>query len=133
MEDGADKKLAQCSYTEEKRNWTFEKYATLHKEHYNILESLKDHGYTIIDQRSKFRYLSEVIKTTRLYSVKTCIISDESLHQYFYGCVTLYKDFLKQSSVDDRQALGIAAESNNNTSGKKSVTFPPEDRYYYSN
>ena len=31
MVDGAEKKLDQCSYTGEKRNWTFEKYSTLHK------------------------------------------------------------------------------------------------------
>ena len=41
MADGAEKKLAQYSYTEEKSNRTFEKYATLHKEQHNILENLK--------------------------------------------------------------------------------------------
>ena len=30
MAAGTVKKLAQCTYTGEKRNWTFEKYATLH-------------------------------------------------------------------------------------------------------
>ena len=45
----AEKKLAQYSYTGKKKNWTFEKYATLHKEHHNILESLNEHGYTGID------------------------------------------------------------------------------------
>ena len=30
MAAGAEKKLAQCTYSGEKRNWTFEKYATLH-------------------------------------------------------------------------------------------------------
>ena len=37
MVDGAEKKLYQCSYTGEKRNGAFEKYATLHKEQQNIL------------------------------------------------------------------------------------------------
>ena len=66
MADSAEKKLAQCSNTEEKRNRTFEKYITLHKEQNNILYILKEHGYTGIDQRSKVRYLSEGIKTTSL-------------------------------------------------------------------
>ena len=39
----------------------------------------------------------------------------------------------KQSSSDDRQLLGIVASSSNDVSGKKSVTFSPEDRYYDSN
>ena len=133
MADFADKKLSQCTYTGEKRNWTFKKYATLHKEHHNILESLKDHGYTGINQKSKVGYLSKGINTTSLDSVKTRIISDESLRQDFEGCVTLYKDFFKKLSADDRQLLDIAASITNNASGNKSVTFPPEYRYYDSN
>ena len=49
MTAGAEKKLAQCTYTWEKRNWNFYKYATLHKNQHNILETLKDHGYTGIN------------------------------------------------------------------------------------
>ena len=45
------KKLSQCTYTGEKRNWTFKKYYTLHKEQHEILESLMEHGYTGINQR----------------------------------------------------------------------------------
>ena len=40
---------------------------------------------------------------------------------------------LKNSSVEDRQSLGIAASSTNNASGNKSVTCSPEYRYYESN
>ena len=102
MTYGLEKKLTQCSYTGEKRNWTFEKYATLHKEQHNILEILKDHGYTWIEQRSMVRYLSEGIKTTSLDSVKTRIMSDKSLRQYFDSCVTLYKEFVNESSTNER-------------------------------
>ena len=96
MASGTEKKLSQYSYTGDKRSLTFEKYATLHKKQHNILKNLKDHGYTVIDQISKVRYLSEGIKTTSLDSVKTRIMSDESLTQYFYGCVTMYKESVKQ-------------------------------------
>ena len=133
MAAGEEKKLAQCSYTGEKRNWTFEKYATLHKKHHDILESLKEHGYTGIDQRSNVRYLSEDIKTDSLELVKTRIMSDEILRQYFDGCVTLYKYFVKQLSTNGRQSLVIAAASTNNAGGTKSVIFPPNDIYYNSN
>ena len=60
-------------------------------------------------------------------------MSDKSVRQDFDGCVTLYKDFVKQSSVDDMQLLGIASPSSNDASGNKSVTFDPEDLYYDSN
>ena len=55
MTAGAEKKLAQCTYTAEKRNWTLERYTILHKEKHNTLDSLKDNGYTGIDQISKVR------------------------------------------------------------------------------
>ena len=60
-------------------------------------------------------------------------MSDEGLHQDFDGCITLYKDFVKQSSADDRQLLGIEASSSNDVGGNKSVAFSPEYRYYDSN
>ena len=84
MAAGAYKKLAKLTYTGEKRNWTFEKYATLHKEQHNILEILKEHGYTCIDQPSRVRYLSEGINTTILEFFKTRIMSDESLANTLY-------------------------------------------------
>ena len=111
MAAGTEKKLTQCTYTGEKRNWTFKKYATFRKEQHNILESLKEHGYTGIDQQSKIRYLSEGIKTTGLDLFKTRIMSDEILCHDFDGCVTLYKDFVKNSSAYDRKLLGIAVSS----------------------
>ena len=41
MADGAEINLAQCTNTGGKRKWTFKKYATLHKEQHNILDSIK--------------------------------------------------------------------------------------------
>ena len=105
----------------------------MHKEQNNIFESLKDHGYTGIDQISKVGYLSEGINTMGLDSVKTHIMSDEGLRKYFGRYVTLYKDFIKQSNADDRQSLGISASSSNNASGNKNISFAPEDQYYDSN
>ena len=125
MAAGTEKKLAQCTYTGKKINCTLDKCSILHKEQHNILNSLKEHGYTGINQQSKVRYLSEFIKTTSLYSAKTYITSDESLRQDFDGCVKLNKYFVKQSITDDRQSLGIAASITNNSSGNKSVTFSP--------
>ena len=49
MIPGAKKKIPQFSYTGEKRNFTLDKNATLHKEQHKILEILKEHGYTGTD------------------------------------------------------------------------------------
>ena len=105
----------------------------MNKDKHNILEILKDYGYTVIDHQPKVRYLGKSIKTTDIDLVKTRIMSYESLRQDFYGCVTLYKDFVKQSSADDSQLLGIVASSSNDASGKNSFVFAPEDRYFDSN
>ena len=105
----------------------------MHKEQDNILKNIKEHRYTGIDQLSTVTYLIEVINTMGLDSVKTFIMSDESLRQYFDGCMTLYKDFFKQSSVNDRQSLGIVESSTKDASGIKSVAFSPKDHYYDSN
>ena len=79
------------------------------------------------------RYHSEVTKITGLNSVNTRIMSNEGLRQDFDRCVTLCKDFVKQSSADNRQLLGIAESSSNNARKNKGVTFAPRDQYYDSN
>ena len=48
-------------------------------------------------------------------------------------CVTFYNNFVKQLSADKNKSLGITASSTINTSGNKSIKFPPEDCYYDSN
>ena len=60
-------------------------------------------------------------------------MSDEILRQDCDGCVTLYKDFVKQLSTNDRQSLGFVEAITNNAGGTKSVTFTPENCYYNSN
>ena len=81
MAAGTDKKISQCTYTGERIKWNFENYSTLHKEKCNILESLKENGYTGINKRSKVRYISKIINTMDLDSVNTRIISYKGLHQ----------------------------------------------------
>ena len=95
--------------------------------------SLKEHGYTGIEQQSKVGYLNKGIKTTGLESANNSIISDETLCHDFDGYVTLYKGLFNQSSADDIQLIGISSSIKDNSSGNDSVTFPPEYRYYGSN
>ena len=51
MVDGAKKNLGWCTYTGEKRNWTFDKYATFYEDQNNTIEIFMEHGYTGIDKR----------------------------------------------------------------------------------
>ena len=47
-------------YYGEKRNGTFAKYVTVHKEQHHVLSSLEQHDYNGIDYHSKVRFLIDV-------------------------------------------------------------------------
>ena len=107
MASKAERRLRDVSYHGEKRNWNFEKHVTVHKEQHFILQNLEEHGYNGIDDRSKVRYLIDGIKTSKLDTIKATILSSAVFRTDFDGCVTLYKDFIKQS--DGHLELKVAA------------------------
>jgi hypothetical protein len=96
----AEQRLNSTVYNHgEQRRWDFEKYANVHKQQHSILEGLVEHGYAGIDPRSKVRNVLDGIKTDKLDSVKTRIMSNSALRNNFDGCVTLvYQAFIKQTS-----------------------------------
>jgi len=101
--------LGSVQYKGETRHWNFEKYALMHLRQHLILEALVIHGYTRIDTSSKVRYLLNGIRCAALDAVRTRIMSDEDLCQDFARCITLFKDFVKQSAQVARAQLGITA------------------------
>lgn len=127
----AEDKLKTTVYNGEQRRWDFEKYVNVHKSQHSIMEGLVEHGYTGIDPRSKVRYLLDGIKTDKFDSVKTRIMSDAALRNDFDACVTLYQDFIKQTSKG-KAANPTVNVSNvkTNTSGSKRKSDSVEDRYY---
>jgi len=124
----AEDKLKTTTYTTEQRRWDFEKFVNLHKAQHSIMEGLVEHGYTGIDPRSKVRYLLDGIKTDKLDSVKTRIISDATLRNDFDACVTLYQDFIKQTFKSKPTSTVNISQVKTNAGKRKSVAV--EDRYY---
>jgi hypothetical protein len=114
MAGKAEKVLLMAAFHGEQHQWNFKKYALMHLKQHLILEALMAHGYMGINPGSKVRHLNAGIKTTQLNAVRTRIILDENLHVDFSRCVTLYKDFVKQSTQTTKAQLGIAAMSVNN-------------------
>ena len=57
-------------------------------------------------------YLTAAIKTTSLDHVKTRILSDAGLREYFSACVNLLQDFITQIKAESPNVT-IAAVSNN--------------------
>jgi ribosomal protein S13 len=124
----AEDKLKTTVYNGEQRRWDFEKYVNVHKQQHSIMEGLVEHGYTGIDPRSKVRYLLDGIKTEKFDAVKTRIMSDERLRVDFDACVTLYQDYIRQTSKGKPNSSVNISELK--TSGGKRKSEAIEDRYY---
>ena len=75
------------------------------------MEGLVEHGYTGIDPRSKVRFLLDGIKSDKFDVVKPRIMSDERLRGDFDACVTLYKDYICQTSKSKTSATINISES----------------------
>ena len=127
MATSAENKLQSTVYNGEQRRWDFERYVNVHKQQHAILEGLVDHGYAGIDKRSKVRYLLEGIKTDKFDAVKTRIMSDPILRTDFDACVTLYQDYIKQTSKTKTAANTINISELK--TGKRKFE-KVEDRYY---
>jgi len=101
----------------------------MHLRQHLILEALVVYRYTGIDAGSKVRYLLNGIKCAALDVVRTCIMSNEDLRQDFARCVTLFKNFVKQSAQTMQAQLGIAALSVTPDGGRAKG----KDRWYSIN
>jgi hypothetical protein len=120
MAGESENMLNMVQYHGEKRQWNFDKYALMHLQQHLILEALMAHEYVGINPGSKVCYLIAGIKTTALDAVWTRIILDKGLHVDFTRCVTLFKDFVKQSAQTTNAQLKIAAMSVNKDGGSRS-------------
>ena len=131
MATQAEDKLKSTAYVGEQRRWNFEKYVNVHKQQHSIMEGLVEHGYVGIDPRSKVRFLLDGIKTEKLDSVKTRIMSDANLRNDFDGCVTLYQDFIKQTASKSKgnpREVSVS-EVKVHSRGKRKYGEEAEDRY----
>jgi hypothetical protein len=92
-----------------------------------VFEGLMEHGYVGIDPRSRVRYPLDGIKTNQFNAVKTRIMSEEKLRTDFDSCVTLYQDYIRQTSkATENPTVNIS--SMNKDGKRKFEAF--EDRYY---
>ena len=85
------------------------------------MEGLTGHGHAGINDGSKVRDSNTGIKTNALDSFKTRIMLDTTLRTGFEACVTLYKDFIRQSTALQNPTIGISARSVSKK--RKAVSF----------
>ena len=105
----AQAKLKDSSYHGEKRRWNFEKYVRTNQDQHTILQSLVQHGYAGIDERSKVRHLLDGIKTNGLDTAKGQIWASPALQNSFDDCVTLFQDFINNKRTDTTRTSTIAS------------------------
>ena len=81
----------------------------MHLKAFSILESLEDHDYVGLRERSKVCQLMDSIKTKTLDAAKAQIIANAVLRANFYACVNLLKDFIAQerSANGKRQVAAL--------------------------
>ena len=132
MSSAAEKQLTSMRYVGEKKRWNFEKYVRMMQDQFEVLNGLKEYGYSGIDERSKVRHLMEGIKTRDLDSIKAQILSNAALRNDFAKCVSLYKDYIVQNDHMKTPDLQIAAMGIGDSpgGGKRRSGGRVEDRYY---
>ena len=72
-----------------------------------ILNGLKQHGYSGIDEHSKVCHLTNGIKTKALDSVKMQILSSAALRNDFSACVNLFQDFIDQDANQETRTITV--------------------------
>jgi hypothetical protein len=90
----AEALLNKLRYTGETKRYNFHKYATQHKECHVVLNNLKVHGYSGIDEASKVRRFLDGIQYAQLENCKTQIYSTAALQVDFDGCVDLINNMI---------------------------------------
>jgi hypothetical protein len=84
----AETSLSSTKYTGEKRNFTFETYAGIHRAAHNVFDDCRE---TPTEERDKVRRLLEGIHSQTCDACITLINADQRLRNDFDACVDLFK------------------------------------------
>ena len=131
----AQAKLKDSSYHGEKHCWNFERYVCMHQDQHTIIQSLVQHGYAGIDERSKVRHLLDGIKTNELDTVKGQIWASPMLQNNFDGCVTHFHDFINNKRTattwtSSIASIGTKRKSDDINEDNTEPNMSVDDRYY---
>ena len=131
----AETKLKDSSYHGEKRRWNFKWYVRMHQDQHTILQSLVQHGYAGIDERSKVRHLLDGIKTNELDTAKGQIWASPALQTNFDDCVTLFQDFINNKKTATTRtstiaSIGTKRKSDDIENDDAEPDMSVDDRYY---
>ena len=93
--------LQNLYYTEDSKNYNFDKYCTAHVEQHNRLAAIQEYGVQGIDENMKIHYFEEGIKDESLSAAKTMILADRIKFPDFTTVMNLYSN-LKRTQKNDK-------------------------------
>ena len=111
MAASIDATLRGLTFVGNKRNWTFEKYEAAHIAEHNRQMSLVEYGQHEIDGLSKVRHLLNGIKTKDLDAPRAQILASAELRSDFSKATSLFKDYIKQQSLNNPTARQVSSTS----------------------
>jgi hypothetical protein len=117
----AENKLQSLSLTGQKtKNWGFEKYVLQHMDQHTILEKLKEHGHSGIDETSKIRHFSRGITDPEMETVKSSVSANIANLDTFDKVVATYRTFIeskKHFTKDTKININVSSLGSNPTRG----------------
>jgi hypothetical protein len=125
MAQATTTKLDQLRYTGENRRWNMQRYVTAHVECFNILDGLKEYGFSGMDEATRVRKFVAGIKTDKLDAIRAAVLANPTLS--FDRVTRLYRDHvamtqsMNPSPQEQRQVSDVRTSSNRDD---------VEDRYY---
>lgn len=106
----AENKLQTLAFDGTRRkNWDFDKYVQAHKEQHILLDSLADHGYYGIDERSKVRHFLKGITDTGLLPVKS-MLSCLKTTTNFDEVVESFRNFIETNKTVQKNNQVVISE-----------------------
>ena len=123
----AENKLQTLAFDGTRRkNWDFDKYVQAHKEQHILLESLADHGYYGINERSKVRHFLKGITDTGLLPVKS-MLSCLKTTTNFDEVVESFRNFIETNKTVQKN--NQVAISEVGASNKRAQNGAKDDQY----
>ena len=117
-----------------KKNWGFDKYVIGHKEQHLILDKLKKHGHSGVDENSKVRLFLQGISDPKLQPMISTL-STLRTHN-FDDVVSSFRSFIETNKVFEKgptRSLNISQVGTTHTSYKRkaggSKSGPKDDNY----
>ena len=125
--------LGEQSCPWEQKNFNFDKYSSRMLELHQLLDGLKEHGYSGIDEHAKVRYFMQGLVHSSMDSCKLHFLSNSACRGSFEECARVCRAFIQQDKQGDKKSLHIAAVSSASGKGNELTVSEQQKVMFYDN